>query len=281
MGIKKPFVSEIAKNTYAINEFGLAAMYLLVGEKSALLLDTGCGACDLKSLIAELTDKPYQVALTHGHLDHVGGAGAFDEILLGEGDFEMAEQLNFDELKGYLDRLGNMGGYNVYDYSPDCIHPFKKMPKMTALCEGDAFELGNRRVEVIAVPGHTKGGMCFLDEKTGILFCGDACNTNLLVMGCSVNSTLRGLYHLKTYENRYQQMYSGHIGYAGDPTCLSQPESVLDDCIFILESILNQTGIPEEVTFLGRKSMSMVHGTARVSYDPERILDEGEQPAKR
>ena len=43
MGIKTPFISEIAKNTYAINEFGLTAMYLLVGDESALLIDTGCG----------------------------------------------------------------------------------------------------------------------------------------------------------------------------------------------------------------------------------------------
>ena len=48
MGIKKPFVSEIAKDTYAINEFGLTAMYLIIGEEKALLLDTGCGVCDLK-----------------------------------------------------------------------------------------------------------------------------------------------------------------------------------------------------------------------------------------
>ena len=30
MGIREPFVSEIAPDTYAINEFGLAAMYLAV-----------------------------------------------------------------------------------------------------------------------------------------------------------------------------------------------------------------------------------------------------------
>ena len=86
MGIKKPFVSEIAKDTYAINEFGLTAMYLIIGEEKALLLDTGCGVCDLKELVSELTDKPVMVALTHGHRDHAGGFGACDEIWLGEED---------------------------------------------------------------------------------------------------------------------------------------------------------------------------------------------------
>lgn len=42
MGIKASFVCEIAPKTYAINEYGLAAMYLLVGEKKAMLIDTGC-----------------------------------------------------------------------------------------------------------------------------------------------------------------------------------------------------------------------------------------------
>ena len=31
--IKEPMVMEIAKNTYAINEFGLSACYFLVGEE--------------------------------------------------------------------------------------------------------------------------------------------------------------------------------------------------------------------------------------------------------
>ena len=280
MGMKKPFVLEIAKNTYAINEFGLVAMYLLVGEESALLIDTGCGACDLKGLVAELTDKPYQVVLTHGHLDHSGGVEAFDDILLGEGDFDLVKKLDFDEIRNYVDTLGKMGGYDVYDYSPECIHPFGKFPGMTAIHDGEAFELGNRRVEAIAVPGHTRGGICFLDEKTGILFSGDACNINLLVMGCSVNMTLRGLDHLKTFDGRYQQMYNGHIGYAGTPSCFSQPESVLDDCIHILECILNHTAEPGETVFLGMKSSFVSYGSARVCYDPKRLIDEGEEPVR-
>ena len=278
--MKKPFVLEIAKNTYTINEFGLVAMYLLVGEESALLIDTGCGACDLKGLVAELTDKPYQVVLTHGHLDHSGGVEALEEIFLGEGDFDLVRELDFDEIRNYMDTLGKMGGYDVYDYSPECIQPFRKYPKMTAIHDGEVFELGNRRVEAIAVPGHTRGGICFLDEKTGILFSGDACNINLLVMGCSVNTTLRGLDHLKTFDGRYRQMYNGHIGYAGTPSCFSQPESVLDDCIHILECILNHTAESGETIFLGMKSSFVSYGSARVSYDPKRLIDKGEEPAR-
>ena len=59
--IKEPMVMEIAKNTYAINEFGLSACYFLVGEERALLIDTACGLSDLKGIAASLTDKPYDV----------------------------------------------------------------------------------------------------------------------------------------------------------------------------------------------------------------------------
>ena len=68
MGMKEPFVSEIAPDTFAINEYGLDAIYLLVGSERALVIDTGSGAFDLKGLVESLTDKPYDVVLTHGHI---------------------------------------------------------------------------------------------------------------------------------------------------------------------------------------------------------------------
>jgi glyoxylase-like metal-dependent hydrolase (beta-lactamase superfamily II) len=41
--ITKPIIVEIAYNTYFINEFGMNAMYLVVGEKRALVIDAGTG----------------------------------------------------------------------------------------------------------------------------------------------------------------------------------------------------------------------------------------------
>lgn len=279
MGIKQPIVTEIAKNTYAINEFGLTAMYLLVGDTSALLIDTGCGACDLAGIVASLTDKPYKVWLTHGHLDHAGGIGAFDEIWLGQEDFEMARSITVEALADYLDQLGRQGGYEAFDYSSDVLKPMEHMPKMNILIEGMKLDLGNRVVEVIEVPGHTMGGLCFLDDTTKILFSGDACNTNLLVMGGSVNQTLAGLYHLKSYESRWERMYNGHIGYAGSPYILSQPESTLDDCIRICESILNKSAEPKKFRFLNRDSYAVEYGVSRIVYDPNRLMDAYEVPA--
>ena len=71
MGISRPIVSEIAWRTWCIDEFGMDALFLLEGSEKALLIDTGTGLFDIPALVAELTDKPLIVALTHGHVDHI------------------------------------------------------------------------------------------------------------------------------------------------------------------------------------------------------------------
>lgn len=114
--IKEPMVIEIAKNTYAINEFGLSACYFLIGEERALLIDTACGLSDLKSIAASLTDKPYDVVLTHGHHDHIGGIGAFSDVYLQEDDFEMVRNVDVEVRRNFAEELGRAGGYEAFSY---------------------------------------------------------------------------------------------------------------------------------------------------------------------
>ena len=66
MGIRHPLISEIAKDTYLFNEFGLCNHYLLVGTERALLIDCGMGYYDLRATVERMTDKPYDVVITHG-----------------------------------------------------------------------------------------------------------------------------------------------------------------------------------------------------------------------
>lgn len=80
---------EFAPDTYEIDEFDCASIFLFVGTERALLLDTGIGIGDLKGLVEEITDKPYDVVLTHGHRDHTGGAGWFDTVYLNRKDYEL------------------------------------------------------------------------------------------------------------------------------------------------------------------------------------------------
>ena len=89
MGIRHPIISEIAPETYLINEFGLCNHYLLVGSERALLIDCGMGYYDLLDTIASLTDKPYDVVITHGHPDHAGMMHLFDQVYMNEKDLPM------------------------------------------------------------------------------------------------------------------------------------------------------------------------------------------------
>lgn len=173
-------VTEIAKDTWVINEAGMTAMFLLKGTERALLIDTGVGMTDLKKLISWLTPLPYDVVLTHGHQDHIGGAAQFEEVYIHEKDEDSLKPINYDSIADYVELLGNMGAYDVYDCSPADIRRIQKMPKCLPLKEGMVFELGGRSIEVIETPGHTSGGCCFLDRKERILFSGDACNLSLI-----------------------------------------------------------------------------------------------------
>src|SRR5580765_1025336 len=47
--------------------------YLIVGEKRALLFDTGMGISNIKKVVQELTKLPVIVLNSHTHDDHVGG----------------------------------------------------------------------------------------------------------------------------------------------------------------------------------------------------------------
>ena len=231
MGIRTPFISEIAPDTYAINEFGLATMYLLVGKERALLIDTGCGICDLKQTVRELTDKPMVTALTHGHFDHCGGMDCFDEVYANEKDYELIRSIKREEVQSYADQFGKAGGYGVYDYSPEDVRTITEFPKLLLLNEGDCFDLGFSSVTV----------------------------------------TWEALKKFRSLSDRFDQNFNGHTGYMGMPNCFSQPKETADDLIHICELILKGEGTPELFDFLGYKFMAMKYGCAKLSYDPKKL----------
>ena len=67
---------EFSEGIFEIDEFDCASIFVIVGEERALVLDTGTGIGDLRRVIENrITAKPYDVVLTHNHVDHAGGAG--------------------------------------------------------------------------------------------------------------------------------------------------------------------------------------------------------------
>ncbi len=120
-------------------------LYIVEGDSAAVLIDTGTSVKNLDEIIARLTDKPYKVLATHGHYDHVGNISFFPEIYLHEADYNIESK----PLQAYT----------------GVIRP---------LADGDIFELGGRRLEVVHTPGHTPGSVVLVDYDNKLAFTGDA-----------------------------------------------------------------------------------------------------------
>ena len=52
-------------------------IWLILGERSALLIDAGIGVSPLRPVVEAITDLPVALLLTHSHFDHIGGAHEF------------------------------------------------------------------------------------------------------------------------------------------------------------------------------------------------------------
>ncbi len=101
--------------------------------------------------------------LTHGHIDHTGGAGAIEaeygsQVLVHPDDdfltLHPAEQLR---------RMFGMEPPGSYELPESFGH----------LEDGLVLELGGFSIETRHTPGHTPGHCCFYIEEEGALFSGD------------------------------------------------------------------------------------------------------------
>ena len=281
MQIQTPIVTMIAKGTWCINEYGMDAMFLLEGAHKALLIDTGTGTFDVAALVRGITEKPLKVVCTHGHVDHVGGIGFFDEVWLHPDDFEMARTLTREQRQGYVTIMNGMSG-GLFSVTEEDVKGFDKLPALKPLHEGDILDLGGRKVVVYETPGHTPGGLSFLDVRERIIFTGDACNGNTLLSSSGskkpksgVDTLLATAKKLRALEPYYDRDYNGHIGYAANVNCMPMPASINQDAIDVCEGILNGTvkGEPQEAAF-GGNSYHAGKGAFGVRFDPEQLYTE-------
>lgn len=109
-----------------------------------------------------LEEKGYRVStllLTHGHIDHVWDAARIQK----EHGCVVGYHADTEPMVTERDFFKNYGfGWEIEPISPG-VH-IEESASM--IIEGQEFQ-------VLLVPGHCPGSLCFLDKKAGILFGGD------------------------------------------------------------------------------------------------------------
>jgi glyoxylase-like metal-dependent hydrolase (beta-lactamase superfamily II) len=126
----------------------------------AIVVDPGGEVTKLEAVIRELGVKVVKVVLTHGHLDHVGGA----EELAKSHKVDIIGPHRADDfwLKG-LEGQSQMFGF-----------PLTKAFEPSAwLNEGDVVTFGHETLAVFHTPGHSPGHVILHNEASQTAFTGD------------------------------------------------------------------------------------------------------------
>jgi hydroxyacylglutathione hydrolase len=126
----------------------------------AAIVDPGGDVDTIRSAIEQLKVTPEKIWLTHGHIDHAGGAAELSEALSLpiEGPDERDAFL-MANLEAQAERFGMTGIRNV---------------KPTRwLVEGETITVGELSFGVLHVPGHTPGHLVFFNAPSRFALVGD------------------------------------------------------------------------------------------------------------
>ena len=124
------------------------------------VVDPGGEIARLQQMIAAQKVTVEKVLLTHGHLDHAGGAAALSRAL-----GVPIEGPHKDDLF-LLEGLGEQGKRYGFSGSEPCL-PNRWLE------DGDAVTIGEATLGVRHCPGHTPGHVVFFHEATRLAFVGD------------------------------------------------------------------------------------------------------------
>ena len=193
-------VATLAPGVRLVSEPGHVNCFLIEGQSSAILFDTGLGILDIRALVEGLTEKPVLAVNSHYHFDHTGGNRYFkafgihrigaplvsqpppeglaegymaytQRLLKAWGPYREADDLYFHLLTAERMIRPLPKGFNPASYRIVPTVPTR------LLDEGDILDLGGRRLQVLHTPGHAPDCICLFDEANGLLFGGDTINT--------------------------------------------------------------------------------------------------------
>ena len=186
-------IIKINENSWRIEDGGVR-FFLLTGTKEALLIDSGMSVHNALDMAKELTDKPVKLLNTHADMDHTGSNGQFDSFYMGAADEP-----------SYRAR----GGQGT----------------VVPLGDGDRLDLGDRPLEIIALPGHTPGSIAVLDVKGRVLISGDPIQDGNIFMfgpGRSMADYIAGLERLEGKTDLFDELWPSHGSFPVKPAIIPE-----------------------------------------------------------
>ena len=148
--------------------------YLILGETSALLFDTGNGIADIYKLVSGLTDKPITVFNSHGHYDHVGGNYSFETIVGMNTEFTRSRQSGQSNAVIGIEASAQALCVPLPEGVSEKNHIGRTYNITEFIEHGAIIDLGGRQLEVIHIPGHTPDAVALIDRVAGLLWTGDS-----------------------------------------------------------------------------------------------------------
>ena len=132
----------------------------------AIIIDPGMSTpeeCDrLSAYVADNGLHIRQIVLTHMHLDHCFGANSMHRLYGAPIAASAADAILGVSIVGQATRFG------IYLPESEAVRA------SIDLTDGAEVRFGNESLRVIAVPGHTLGGIALYSATAGVVFTGDS-----------------------------------------------------------------------------------------------------------
>lgn len=227
---------KINANITRIHSIYKVDMFLVEGEERAILIDTGYGIGNLKEHVEMLTALPYEVILTHGHVDHAGGAADFEKVYLAQEDWKLERKHTAEKFRKEFAEM--LSGTKV-EFKDLCR---QREEEYTPLENGMIFDLGNLTLEIISCPGHTPGCVCVLIKELRMLILGDACNSKSFFFfpeALGIVEYEKNLKKLIERENEFDQVLFFH------PDNFGNKEHIIDENLEVCREI--ETGKDDHI----------------------------------
>lgn len=168
-------VTKINENIYQFNDKLSVLSTLIIGEEKALLFDTTYGIGDLKKEVEQITTKPLIVVNSHGHMDHACGNYQFNEIYIDEEDLDLIEYHTSEVYRKKNLESAKARGTLPQNFDEE-TYLKQRTGNLKTVKEHHIFDLGNITLEVVKIPGHTKGSIAlYLREQKIMLVSDGAC----------------------------------------------------------------------------------------------------------